>query len=240
MAKYFDEEKLVKILKNPNWYLEFADNYKRIMEQRDKVDEKTSLEIKNELYDFFEKQIADNNVALGETGPDWDAERKPIDTIIIHHSKNSSGMTLERLNATHLIRLYAGYYANPTYEGEQYIKGQPIWSGHFKDNKQVFYGYHWFIRMNGKIERLLEDKNIGWHAGNWEVNCQSIGICLDNDFSNSSPSDLVISTIVKIIKENYPQIKSQNILGHREVNPKKECPGNTFLTDWKDKIIKNF
>jgi len=149
-------------------------------------------------------------------------------------------MTVERLSAVHLIRLYAGYYANPTYEGEERMKGRPIFSGHFNNGKQVFYGYHWLVRMDGSIERLLEDKNIGWHAGNWEVNCRSIGICLDNDFTDSSPSDLVVSSIVKIIKENYPQIQPQNILGHREIKPSTTCPGNTFLTDWKEKIIKNY
>ena len=238
MAKYFDEKKWLKALKKPDWYLELFDDFKKIMAQREKIDEKTSFEIKKELYNFFENQLTTNNVALGLTGPDWDKERKPIDTIIIHHSKNQSGLALTTLNAVHLLKLYASYYANPTYEGEEYIKGQPIYSGHFKDNKQVFYGYHWFVRMDGEVERLLEDKNIGWHAGNWEVNCRSIGICLDNDFIDSSPSDLVISSIVKIIKENYPQIKSQNILGHREVNPKTTCPGNTFLTDWKQKIVQ--
>jgi len=85
MAKYFDEEKWIKILKKPDWYLELFDDYKNIMKQRDAVDEKTSLEIKNEFYGFFEKQIASNNIALGQTGLDQDAERKPIDTIIIHH-----------------------------------------------------------------------------------------------------------------------------------------------------------
>lgn len=238
MAKYFDEERWIKALKNPDWYLELFADFKKIMGQREKVDEKTSFEIKKELYSFFENQLTTNNIASGLTGPDWDKERKPIDAIIIHHSKNQPGLALTMLNAVHLLKLYASYYANPTYEGEEYIKGQPIYSGHFKDNKQVFYGYHWLLRMDGKFERLLEDKNIGWHAGNWEMNCRSIGICLDNDFTDSSPSDLVISLIVKIIKENYPQIKSQNILGHREVNSKTTCPGNTFLTDWKQKIIQ--
>jgi len=240
MAKYFDEKKWLKALKKPDWYLELVDDFKKIMQQRRQVDDKTSFEIKKELYQFFEKQLVSNNIILGASGPDWDKERKPIDTIVIHHSKNQPGLALTILNAAHLVRLYAYYYANPTYEGEKYIKGQSIYSGHFKNTKQVFYGYHWFIRMNGEVKRLLEDKNIGWHAGNWEVNCRSIGICLDNNFTNSSPSDLAISSVVKIIKENYPQIKAKDILGHREVNPKTECPGNTFLTDWKKKITQNF
>jgi len=136
----------------------------------------------------------------------------------------------------HLIRLYAMYYSNPV-ENEKYIKGQPIFSHHFRDGEQVFYAYHWLVRMNGEVERLLPDNETGWQAGNWEVNCRSVAICLDNDFENSRPSVNVIETIAKIIKENYNHVEKARIFGHREVSPKTTCPGNSFLSDWKQEIL---
>lgn len=236
MSKYFDEQKWVEAIQHDDWYLRLSDDYKLLMKQAEESKKEISDETKEEIYQFFEDHLEKGNVALGKKGPDWDQERKPIDTIIIHHTKNPSGITWQRLSAMQLIRLYAVYYASPYYEKEKYIKGQAIYSNHFKNEKQVFYVYHWLVRMDGKIERLLNDNEIGWHAGNWEVNCRSIAICLDNDFENSSPSNVILSSVAKLIKEKYPQIKPKNILGHREVNQKTICPGNEFLTDWKLKL----
>ena len=65
-------------------------------------------------------------IALGNEGVDWDAEREEITTIVLHHTKNPSGVTLDRLNAMHLIRLYAARYTST--EEEPDLRGQPIWS----------------------------------------------------------------------------------------------------------------
>lgn len=238
MAKYFNEKRLIEIFKKSDWYIDFLDDFKKIMEQRGKANEMISREVKEEFYSFFERQLSLNKIRLGKSGPDYDKKRKPIDTIVIHHTKNEPGISLKRLNAIQLIKVYAVYYANPYYKETEHLRGQSIYSGHFRNNHQIFYTYHWLIRMDGSIERLLNDNEIGWHSGNWNINCRSIAICLDNDFTNSFPSDLVLSTIANLIKDNYPNIKSRNILGHREVNPKKICPGNRFLDDWKFKIIK--
>jgi len=207
------------------------------MKQAEKSSEEISEEIKEEIYWFFENHLEKGDIALGKAGPNWDKERKPIDTIIIHHTKNPSGITWQKLSAMQLIRVYATYYASPCYEKEKRIEGQAIFSNRFRNGQQVFYAYHWLARMDGSVERLLNDNEIGWQAGNWEVNCRSIAICLDNNFESASPSDLVISSVAKLVKEKYPQIKLENIVGHREVNAKTTCPGSEFLTGWKLKLI---
>lgn len=237
MAKHFDKQKWIEAIKHNDWYLRLADDYKLLMKKAERSDKEISEEIKEEVYQFFERNLSEKTIALGKQGPNWDEERKPIDTIIIHHTKNQPGITWGRLSAMQLIRLYATYYASPYYEKEKHIKGEAIYSNHFKNEEQVFYAYHWLVRMDGTMERLLNDNEIGWQAGNWDVNCRSIAICLDNDFENSSPSDLVLSAVSNLIKEQYPQVKAENIKGHREVNPKTTCPGNQFLDDWKTKLI---
>ncbi|MEI6296348.1 MAG: peptidoglycan recognition family protein [bacterium] len=237
MAKYFDENKWIKAIKYNDWYLQISDDYKNLIKKAEESSLEMSKEIKEELYQFFERHIKNKSIALGKDGPNWDEERKSVDIIVIHHTKNSPGITWQRLSAMQLIRLYATYYASTLYEKERHIKGQAIYSNHFKDSEQVFYAYHWLVRMDGSVERLLGDGEIGWQAGNWDVNCRSVAICLDNDFENSSPSDLVLSAIVKLIKEHYPRISPENIKGHREVNLKTTCPGNKFLNGWKEKLI---
>jgi len=236
MAKYFDEQKWDEAVKYEDWYLRLADDYKRLTKQAEESNKETSDEIKEEIYQFFENRLAKKEIVLGNDGPNWDAERKPIDAIVIHHTKNQPGITWQRLSAMHLIRLYAMYYSNPI-ENEKHIKGQPIFSNHFRNGEQVFYAYHWIVQMNGEAERLLPNNETGWQAGNWETNCRSVAICLDNDLENSRPSSEVIAAVAKIIKENYNQIEKARIFGHREINQKTTCPGNLFLSGWKQELL---
>jgi len=132
MVKHFNEQKWLKAIKYPDWYLKLADEYRKLMKKCDESNREISEEIKEEIYQFFETHLTKGDINIGETGPEWDKERKPIDVIVIHHTKNEPGITWQRLSAMHLIRLYAAYYASPYYENEKYIKGQPIYSGHFK------------------------------------------------------------------------------------------------------------
>ena len=236
MAQYFNEQKWTEAIKHPDWYLQIFDDYKNLTDRVDQKGTGLAEEIKEEMYNFFENNLASNNVALATAGPNWDEERKPIDTIIIHHTKSQPGISWQRLSAMHLVRLYGGYYSSPYNEAEQHLKGQAIFSHHFRDSQPVFYAYHWLVRMDGQIERLLDDNEIGWQAGNWEVNCRSIAICLDNNFENSSPSALVLGSCAQLIREYYPRVSLENIKGHREVNPKTTCPGNQFMAGWKLKL----
>lgn len=236
MTQYFDDKKWSEIIKSGDWYLKIFNEWQEILKRSEAQGEDVLKYTKEEVYQFFEMHLANHDISLGADGPNWDVERKSIDTIIIHHTKIPAGVTWQRLSALQLIRLYVAYYFSPD-EKERYIKGQPIYSHHFRNGEQVFYAYHWLVRMDGSVEKLLNDNEIGWQAGNWEVNCKSVAICLDNDFENSSPSELVISSVAKIIKDKYPQVKLENIFGHREINLKTTCPGNNFLNDWKPRLL---
>ncbi|NCO68588.1 MAG: hypothetical protein COY75_09465 [Nitrospirae bacterium CG_4_10_14_0_8_um_filter_41_23] len=116
-------------------------------------------------------------------------------------------------------RGYAPIYLNKEQFPEAY--GNPIYSHHWKDGRQVFYTYHWLIRRNGAAERLLEDDQIGWHAGNWPINCASIGICLAGNYSLEKPTEAALEKLSSILK-TYKKIE---ILPHCEINQKTDCPG---------------
>lgn len=198
---------------------------------------------KETFYDFFEKHIKSNDLVLGDVLIDWDGERKNIDTIIIHHAQVPSPVSQERLSAITLVRLYVKYFANPTDPKESLIKGKPIFSGHVRDGKQVFWPYHWLVRADGSVERLLNDNEVGWQAGNWDMNCRSVAITFDNDYENATPSEAELNAAAKIIKEHYPSIAKERILGHREVNLTTTCPSNLFLDTegkkgWKNDLLK--
>lgn len=235
MSKWFDKKKWSRALLLPNWYIELFKDIDTLFDLASE-DKKNKESIKEAVYGFFENKLRDDKIALADTGKNLDSQRAKIDTIVIHHTSNQSGMSLERLNAMHLLRLYYPHYYNKAKKSDFKVT-DPIFSNHFRNSKQVFYGYHWLVRMDGKVERLLNDNEIGWHAGDWDVNCRSIAICLDNDYEYGRPTKIVLESIVNLIKELYPWITRGNIVGHCEVNHKTICPGNEFLANWKKELL---
>ncbi|MBI5138690.1 MAG: N-acetylmuramoyl-L-alanine amidase [Candidatus Vogelbacteria bacterium] len=238
------DDKLYKwkyVLNEPDWYVRLLPELKEVLAFVSTQTPDAKLKLKNQVYNFFEQEIKAGNVKFASTGYNFDAERKPIDTVVIHHTENLPSITWQRVNVTHMLKLYVPYYANPTLPQEMHIKGTPLYSGHTRAGKQVFYSYHWLVRNDGSFERLLHDNETGWHAGNWDVNCRSVGIALDNDYTNSKPSSGELKAIVKLIKENYSGVLKQNIIGHGEVN-NKTCPSNLFLSKngvrgWKEDLL---
>jgi len=238
--KFFDERKWREAIQQPDWYFFLTEEYKRLRQLRNGISVEENKEIKKHIYNFFEKHLSAGDIALGNIGKDFDKERKPVDTIVIHHTHNPPGISPERLSAITLVRLYATFYADPYLDEDKDIKGKPIYSGHFRDGRQVFYPYHWIVRTDGEVERLLSDDEIGWQAGNWDINCRSVAIVLDNNYEDSTPSNEELSSIVKIIKDNYSFVPKDRIFGHREINKNTTCPSNLFLSvnkkGWKENI----
>lgn len=233
----FDEVHWSQVIKKPDWYLEFNELAAKAKQKFSPGSQQLNQFSKTARH-FFEGALEEGRVALASEGPDLDAQRQAVDTIVIHHTSAQPGYRLSYLNAVHLLNIYAPYFANPTVRGEENLKGQPLWSGHFYKGEQVFWGYHWFMNMDGKFTRLLKDEQIGWHAGDWRINRRSIGICLDNDYEQHDPDDELLKQLAKFIKQNYPTIGSSNIIGHCESKASTTCPGGNFIGGWKDKLLK--
>lgn len=102
---------------------------------------------------------------------------------------------------------------------------------------------HYLINRKGKITRMVEDKNIAWHAGKskWKkyknLNSKSIGIELVNRghrFGYESYSNNQIKSLIQLCKylKKKHKIKSENFLGHSDIAPlRKIDPGEKF--PWK-------
>ena len=239
----FNTEEWSEKIKNPHWYFEVPEVMKQLKLLHD-VDRPEYEKQKESVYTFIEEQMRLGTISLGTTGKNMHRERKPIDTIVIHHTSNLPGLSNERLSAIELIRLYAPQFAGrgPTYDANNEIKGEPIYSGHWRDGKQVFWPYHWMIRANGTCERLLNDNEIGWQAGNWDINCRSIAICIDDDHEHSVPDEKELHIIADLIRQNYPQVPKERIFGHCEINTKTNCPSELFLSTperrgWKEGLL---
>ena len=186
---------------------------------------------------FVADKLAQGQVALATKGPDLDEQREPLDTVVIHHTSAAPGYDLNYLNAVHLLNIYTPYFCNPTDEREKDLKGQPIWSGHFWRERQVFWGYHWLMRMDGSFEHLLSDHQIGWHSGNWEINKRSVGICLDNDYNHQDPDAETLAKLGQFISSHYRGVKPERVFGHCEIKAGTTCPGTNFVTGWKPRLL---
>ena len=231
--KLHTEEYWQEQLQHPDWYIRLEDYLKeRIFPVSKNINEKR---LRQSFYETVESMLIVGKIPLAKKGPDLDAQRKPIDALVIHHTSENPDITLSKLSAIGLVRQYGTHFIEGDIVGHK-VRGNPVWSGHFKDGRMVFFAYHWLVRPNGDYERLLEDNCIGLQSGNWDVNTRSIAIVLSGDYSNRFPSEEQINSIKKIISGNYSGVDKNRILGHREVNPKATCPGNKFLGSkgWKN------
>ena len=108
---------------------------------------------------------------------------------------------------------------------------------------------HYLINENGKIYRMVKDKNIAWHAGKsiWDkykdLNKNSIGIELVNkghQFGYSNFKKKQILSLLKLCKNLVRKYKiiNKNILGHSDIAPvRKIDPGEKF--PWEQLAKKN-
>lgn len=223
----------VDIFADPKWYLHLQKDLDELFYHYDPKTASKKLKQKRHEFKLIVIELLDNEkIALAHDGENLDAVRKPIDTIVIHHSATAPTVSLQYINATQLLRLYAPEHSKPG--TKEY--GKPIWSNHFYNGKQTFIAYHYIVKRDGEIINTLRDDYIGWHCGNWDYNCRSIAICFLDDLLDARPSDLAIKS-AKTIINNYPYCQ---ILGHREILSSRDCPGNLFLGNdgWKLELIK--
>lgn len=238
--KYFIKENYAKIMSFPDWYLKLLPeiklfilnyHYNNINQFKNNLDKEVFLKKRQEfilLISQFLDQIKSNDQ---KTEGFFDKERKPIDTIVIHHSSMDPNVSIDVIETIHLLNLYVSEFIDPT---KPYYK-KPIFSGHIYNGKQTFLAYHYIIFPDGTYLNILKDEYIGWHCGNWDYNCRSISICFHDDLEERNPTDRALESARKIIK-NY---SVSEILGHREIKSTTSCPGNKFLGSdgWKQKLL---
>lgn len=132
------------------------------------------------------------------------SEERKIDTIIIHSSYNAVGTDTHNL--------------------EDII---------YKEYKPAGVSPHYIISHEGKIYRLVVDKNIAYHAGESKVpdgrtgvNNFSIGIEIVNTKSEK-PNDAQYSALNNLLAYLKKEYKIKYVLGHDDIAPsRKDDPWN--------------
>ena len=118
----------------------------------------------------------------------------------------------------------------------------------FKDEKTQV-SCHWLISSKGKLYKIVDEKNVAWHAGisYWKgdsrLNKNSIGIELDNighGLNYKLFSNIQMNTLEELLRLliNKYKIKKQNVLGHSDIAPDRKLdPGELF--NWHRLAKKN-
>lgn len=136
------------------------------------------------------------------------SQNRKIDTIIIHSSYNAVGSDPHDLDDI-IYNEYKPYGVSP----------------------------HYIISREGKVYRLVEDKNIAYHAGESKVpdgrtnvNNFSIGIEIVNTKSEK-PNDAQYDVLKKLLTYLKGEYEIKYVLGHSDIaSGRKDDPWNF---DWK-------
>ena len=224
-------------LRFPDWYSRLEDELTSLFFPVVHDDPRLKA-FRNQVYALIAELLACKELPLAATGPDLDTARQPVDTVVIHHTEEDAAISLDRLSAIGLVRQYAFQYLADNVLGHR-VRGQPIWSNHFREGQMVFFAYHWLIRPDGTAERLLEDSSFGWHAGDWQINTRSVGIALSGNYEAAIPPLPQIESATRVIHSYYPHVSRNSIVGHREVRKDVTCPGAYFLETWKDMLVSS-
>lgn len=184
---------------------------------------------------------------------DWDAERQPLKRIIIHHSATDPKASAKAISDIDRSRLYAPWFNADDVDHltkDPYCRGLPIHSGHVvkrsgeTESLETFIGYHHLVYTNGSVTTELSPvvevgdvwyvDMVGWHAGKWLINCESIAICLVGDWTTSAPTKEQLEATNGLVAYYRALIPKLAVEPHHQYTA-TECPGKTW-NQWRDYI----
>ena len=87
-------------------------------------------------------------------------------------------------------------------------------------------GYHYVIREDGTVDRGRPEYWIGSHVAGHNMN--SLGICMLGKEEFTKAQYTALEQILRSLLVKYP---GAEILGHRDLDPKKTCP-NFDVRGW--------
>jgi N-acetyl-anhydromuramyl-L-alanine amidase AmpD len=203
----------------------YEDVKNQALEVKNLVEQKAAEEINNDVSETADqletKQTKENSKQ--------ETEEKTDDIKIINRLMISGFAVTEKPRAIDTIVLHSSYD----------LAGQNPYSvsGVIKEYEDYGVSAHYLIDREGTIYRLVEDKNIAYHAGvsqmsdgRKNVNDFSLGIELLNTLEGqyTEAQYEAVNNLVAHLKKQYP-IKS--IVGHNDIAPDRKTDPWNF--DWK-------
>jgi N-acetyl-anhydromuramyl-L-alanine amidase AmpD len=95
-------------------------------------------------------------------------------------------------------------------------------------------GYHFYIRKDGTIYRGRPEEDAGAHTIG--KNYESIGICLEGNFQEESPTEEQKNSLVKLSTDMIIKYNIKDSIGHKSVY-QTLCPGEKFpMQEIKERV----
>jgi N-acetyl-anhydromuramyl-L-alanine amidase AmpD len=105
-----------------------------------------------------------------------------------------------------------------------------------------FVSAHYLIARDGVVYRLVNEKDIAYHAGKSQlpdgrrsVNSCSIGIELVTSFSEA-PTEAQINALVELVKDIKNRYKIKYVLRHSDIAPERKT--DPWNMDWENFRIR--
>ncbi len=107
-------------------------------------------------------------------------------------------------------------------------------NGNYFKNNVVEASAHYFVDRT-TVVRSVADKNIAWHAGDWDINSRSIGIEIAGSTKECAGATLEnVITLTKELMKKY-NIPKERVIRHYDANGKL-CPAYWCGSSAKDKL----
>ena len=109
-------------------------------------------------------------------------------------------------------------------------------NGNYFKNNVVETSAHYFVD-DTMVVRSVADKNIAWHAGDWNINCRSIGIEIAGSTSECKGKTLEnVILLTQRLMRKY-NISKDRVIRHYDANG-KICPGFWCGSQQKDRLFR--
>jgi hypothetical protein len=157
----------------------------------------------------------------------------PIRRIILHHTVTAPNLSWRQLSEIGRTRIYLP-------------EGVPH-SEHFdpQTGEETFVSYHFLVYQPGHnpdgealVRRCLQDNEIGWHAGNWPVNCESVAFSFVGDYRTTAPTEAQLQAVAQIARGYDRAVDGQLLVQlHHEVSQvATACPAR--VAEARDRLIE--
>ena len=108
---------------------------------------------------------------------------------------------------------------------------------HVKENGWSDVGYHFIITRSGELQTARPEEYQGAHAP--QVNFRSLAVCLIGGTDNKQQwennfTDEQFTTLKSLIEDLTERYEIKKILGHYQVDDRKECP-SFDVPEWLEK-----
>ena len=118
-----------------------------------------------------------------------------VTIIVVHHTAGSQSSDAERIIPA-ISRLHSRKFNT-----------MPASLG-------LMVAYHYLIMSDGAIHQTRDEEDIGYHAGDWEVNKTSIGICLTGNFEKHKPTRQQIQSLDRLVRRIQSERNIVKVVPH--------------------------